>query len=139
MTIITKGININSKGEDDMVDLTTPISEAVDETKLTAGIVTIFVAGSTAAVTTIEYEPGLKIDFPKMLSRIAPKDLVYEHDNTWHDGNGHSHVRASLIGASLTIPFKDNKLLLGRWQQVVLLEMDTRRRERKIILQIIGE
>ena len=106
---------------------------------LQTGIVTIFVAGSTAAVTTIEYEPGLEIDFPKMLSRIAPKDVVYEHDKTWHDGNGHSHVRASLVGPSLTIPFKDNKLLLGTWQQVVLLEMDTRRRERKIILQIIGE
>ena len=119
--------------------LTTPISKAVKETRLTAGIVTIFVAGSTAAVTTIEYEPGLEIDFPKMLSRIAPKDVVYEHDKTWHDGNGHSHVRASLVGPSLTIPFKDNKLLLGTWQQVVLLEMDTRRRERKIILQIIGE
>ena len=139
MTIITKDININSKGENDMVDLTTSISKAVEETKLTAGIVTIFVAGSTAAVTTIEYEPGLEIDFPKMLSRIAPKDVVYEHDKTWHDGNGHSHVRASLVGPSLTIPFKDNKLLLGTWQQVVLLEMDTRRRERKIILQIIGE
>ena len=74
-----------------------------------------------------------------MLSRIAPKDVVYEHDKAWHDGNGHSHVRASLVGPSLTIPFKDNKLLLGTWQQVVLLEMDTRRRERKIILQIIGE
>ena len=74
-----------------------------------------------------------------MLSRIAPKDVVYEHDKTWHDGNGHSHVRASLVGPSLTIPFKANKLLLGTWQQVVLLEMDTRRRERKIILQIIGE
>jgi secondary thiamine-phosphate synthase enzyme len=138
MTIITKDINSNSKGENDMVDLTTPISKA-EETKLTAGIVTIFVAGSTAAVTTIEYEPGLKIDFPKMLSRIAPKDLVYEHDKTWHDGKGHSHVRASLVGPSLTIPFKDNKLLLGTWQQVVLLEMDTIRRERKIILQIMGE
>ncbi|MGB8936607.1 MAG: secondary thiamine-phosphate synthase enzyme YjbQ, partial [Candidatus Nitrosopolaris sp.] len=107
--------------------------------KLKDGIVTIFVAGSTAAVTTIEYEPGLRIDFPKMLSRIAPKDLDYEHDKTWHDGNGHSHVRASLVGPSLTIPFKDNNLMLGTWQQIVLMEMDTGKRERKIILQIIGE
>jgi secondary thiamine-phosphate synthase enzyme len=122
-----------------MIDLTIPTSEAVQETKLKDGIVTIFVAGSTAAVTTIEYEPGLRIDFPKMLSRIAPKDLDYEHDKTWHDGNGHSHVRASLVGPSLTIPFKDNNLMLGTWQQIVLMEMDTGKRERKIILQIIGE
>jgi secondary thiamine-phosphate synthase enzyme len=139
MTIITKNINIHSKGENDMIDLTMPTSEAVQETKLKDGIVTIFVAGSTAAVTTIEYEPGLRIDFPKMLSRIAPKDLDYEHDKTWHDGNGHSHVRASLVGPSLTIPFKDNNLMLGTWQQIVLMEMDTGKRERKIILQIIGE
>ncbi|MFZ0513192.1 MAG: secondary thiamine-phosphate synthase enzyme YjbQ [Candidatus Nitrosopolaris sp.] len=139
MTIITKTINIHSKGENDMIDLTIPTSEAVEETKLKDGIVTIFVAGSTAAVTAIEYEPGLQFDFPKMLSRIAPKDLDYQHDKTWHDGNGHSHVRASLVGPSLTIPFKDNNLMLGTWQQIVLMEMDTRKRERKIILQIIGE
>ena len=90
-------------------------------------------------MTTIEYEPGLENDFPKMLSRIAPKEIEYKHNKTWHDGNGHSHVRASLIGPSITIPFKDGNLLLGTWQQIVLLEMDTRQRERKIILQIIGE
>jgi secondary thiamine-phosphate synthase enzyme len=139
MTIVTKTINIHSKGETDMIDLTIPTSEAVEETKLKDGIVIIFVAGSTAAVTTIEYEPGLQVDFPKMLSRIAPKNVEYEHDKTWHDENGHSHVRASLVGPSLTIPFKDNNLMLGTWQQIVLMEMDTRKRERKIILQIIGE
>ena len=139
MTIITKSLNINSKAENDMVDITTPTSRAIQESKLTNGIVIIFVAGSTAAVTTIEYEPGLKTDFPKMLSRIAPKELGYEHDKRWHDGNGHSHVRASLVGPSLTIPFKDTKLMLGIWQQIVLLEMDTKKRERTIILQIIGE
>ena len=82
-------------------------------------------------ITTIEYEPGLTQDFPRMLSRIAPKDIEYEHDNTWRDGNGHSHVRASLIGPSLTIPFKDGDLILGTWQQIILLETDTRQRERK--------
>ena len=107
--------------------------------KFKQGIVTIFIAGSTAAVTTIEYEPGLKTDFPKMLSRIAPNNIGYEHDKTWHDGNGHSHVRASLVGPSLTIPFKDSRLLLGTWQQIVVVEMDIRERERKIILQIMGE
>jgi secondary thiamine-phosphate synthase enzyme len=98
-----------------------------------------FVSGSTASITTIEYEVGLKKDFPKMLARIAPSEVEYEHDNTWHDGNGHSHVRASLIGPSLTVPFKNKGLMLGTWQQIVLLEMDTRPRKRKIVLQMIGE
>lgn len=139
MTIVTKTITVNSKGENDMIDLTLPTSKVVQETNLNDGIVTIFIQGSTAAVTTIEYEPGLRIDFPKMLSRIVPKNIEYEHDKTWHDGNGHSHVRASLVGPSLTIPFKDRRLLLGTWQQIVVMEMDVRHRERKIILQIMGE
>jgi len=139
MTIVTESIQIKSRGENDMIDITTSISKAVEDSKVTYGIVTVFVAGSTAAVTTIEYEPGLKIDFPNMLSRIVPKNLEYEHDKTWHDGNGHSHIRASLVGPSLTIPFKDGRLLLGTWQQIVILEMDIRQRERKVILQIMGE
>ena len=122
-----------------MIDITRSISKAVEDSKIKCGIVTVFMAGSTAAVTTIEYEPGLKIDFPKMLSRIAPKNVEYEHDKTWHDGNGHSHIRASLVGPSLNIPFKDGRLLLGTWQQIVILEMDIRERERQIILQIMGE
>ena len=113
MPIITKTITVSSKGENDMIDLTQSTSKAVEETDLKDGIVTIFVEGSTAAVTTIEYEPGLRTDFPKMLSRIVPENIEYEHDKTWHDGNGHSHVRASLVGPSLTIPFKDSRLLLG--------------------------
>ena len=95
-------------------------------------------AGSTAAITTIEYEPGLINDFPEMLSRIIPKNIEYEHDNTWHDGNGHSHVRASLVGPSLTVPIINGKLTLGTWQQIVLLEMDTRPRNRNLILQIMS-
>ena len=122
-----------------MIDITASVSKAIEGSKFKQGIVTIFIAGSTAAVTTIEYEPGLKTDFPKMLSRIAPNNIGYEHDKTWHDGNGHSHVRASLVGPSLTIPFKDSRLLLGTWQQIVVVEMDIRQRERKIILQIMGE
>jgi secondary thiamine-phosphate synthase enzyme len=139
MTVITKTTRIKTRGENDMIDITGETSKAVEESKLKDGIVTVFVSGSTAAITTIEYEPGLAQDFPRMLSRIAPKDIEYEHDNTWRDGNGHSHVRASLIGPSLTIPFKDGDLILGTWQQIILLETDTRQRERKIILQIIGE
>jgi len=139
MPIITKTITVSSKGENDMIDLTQSTSKAVEETDLKDGIVTIFVEGSTAAVTTIEYEPGLRTDFPKMLSRIVPENIEYEHDKTWHDGNGHSHVRASLVGPSLTIPFKDSRLLLGTWQQIVIIEMDIRQRKRQIILQIMGE
>ncbi len=139
MSVITKTITVRSNGENDMIDITRQTDEAIKASGLQDGIVAIFVSGSTAAVTTIEYEPGLKKDFPEMLARIAPSDIIYEHDNTWHDGNGHSHVRASLIGPSLTVPFKNKSLMLGTWQQVVLLEMDTRPRDRKIILQLIGE
>jgi len=139
MAIISRSIQMKSKGENDIIDITNQTANEVKESRLQDGIVTVFVPGSTAAVTTIEYEPGLKKDFPCMLSRIAPRDVQYEHDKTWHDGNGHSHVRASLIGPSLTIPFKDGNLMIGTWQQIVLLEMDTRDRERYVVLQIIGE
>jgi secondary thiamine-phosphate synthase enzyme len=139
MPIITRTIVVNSPRENHMTDITKETEEAVKASRLQDGIVTIFVSGSTAAVTTIEYEPGLKKDFPNMLARIAPQEIEYEHDNTWHDGNGHSHVRASLIGPSLTVPFKDRSLMLGTWQQIVLIEMDIRPRYRNIILQMIGE
>jgi secondary thiamine-phosphate synthase enzyme len=139
MAIISRSIQIKSKGENDIIDITNQTANEVKESRLQDGIVTVFVPGSTAAVTTIEYEPGLKKDFPSMLSRIAPREVQYEHDKTWHDGNGHSHVRASLIGPSLTIPFKNGNLMIGTWQQIVLLEMDTRHRERNVVLQIIGE
>ena len=139
MKVITKTVKLRSSRENDIINITGQTSEAIKESKLKDGIITVFVAGSTAAITTIEYEPGLVQDFPEMLSRIAPKDARYHHDNTWHDGNGHSHVRASLVGPSLTVPFSNNDLILGTWQQIVLLEMDTRRRERVIVLQILGE
>jgi secondary thiamine-phosphate synthase enzyme len=136
---MTKNIQLKSKGETDIIDITDHVSQAIEESSVSNGIATVFVAGSTAALTTIEYEPGLKHDFPQMLSRVAPKDIVYEHDNTWHDGNGHSHVRASLIGPSLTIPVVGGKLTLGTWQQIVFLEMDTRPRNRNVIVQMLGE
>lgn len=139
MRIMTKNIQLKSKGETDNIDITDHVSQAIEESSVSNGIATVFVAGSTAALTTIEYEPGLKHDFPQMLSRVAPKDIVYEHDNTWHDGNGHSHVRASLIGPSLTIPVVGGKLTLGTWQQIIFLEMDTRPRNRNVIVQMLGE
>lgn len=139
MKVLSDNIQLHSEGEGDIIDLTTQLSNIVKDSEIKNGTVTIFVSGSTAAVTTIEYEPGLVHDFPEMLSRIAPRDIEYKHDNTWHDGNGHSHVRSSLIGPSITIPIVQGKLTLGTWQQVVLLEMDTRPRTRTVILQIMGE
>ena len=139
MKVVSDTIKLQTEGEGDMIDMTSQLSNIVKESKIKNGTVTIFVSGSTAAVTTIEYESGLIHDFPVMLSRIVPKGIEYEHDNTWHDGNGHSHVRSSLIGPSITIPIIHGKLTLGTWQQVVLLEMDTRSRNRTVILQIMGQ
>lgn len=139
MTVITQTIKVKSKGQDDIIDITEKASNGIEESKLKNGIATIFVSGSTAALTTIEYEPGLLLDFPNMLERVAPQNIEYGHEKMWHDGNGHSHVRASLLGPSLTVPFKDGELMLGRWQQIVLVECDTRSRDRSLILQITGE
>ncbi len=139
MTVKTKQLSIHTRGEGDILDVTGAVAEAVVETKLKNGIVTVFVPGSTGALTTIEYEPGLLKDLPDMLERVAPRNLVYEHEKRWHDGNGHSHVRASLIGPSLTVPFSNGRLTLGTWQQIIFMELDARSRSRNLILQIIGE
>ena len=139
MSVKTKELSIHTRGEGDILDVTRAVADAVVETKLRNGIVTVFVPGSTGAVTTIEYEPGLLKDFPNLLERVAPKNLVYEHEKRWHDGNGHSHVRASLIGPSLTVPFANGRLTLGTWQQIVFMELDVHSRARDLILQIIGE
>src|SRR5215210_9273007 len=132
MTVITKNIQIESKSENDIIDITDLVLKIVKESKIQNGAVVVFVVGSTAAITTIEYEPGLRKDFPEMLSTLVPSDMEYAHDNTWHDGNGHSHVRASLIGPSVIISFTEGHLTLGTWQQIVLVEMDTRPRLRRI-------
>ena len=139
MKILFKDFSIETKGENDMVDITDNLDKLLNQAKINNGLLTIFVPGSTAALTTIEYEPGLKIDFTSTLKRLVPKNITYEHDKTWHDGNGHSHVKASIIGPSLTIPFKDGKLTLGTWQQVVLIEMDTNSRSRRLVIQMMGE
>ena len=139
MAVVSKQLSIHTKGEDDIQDITQKVSNAVAETRLQSGIVTVFVTGSTGALTTIEYEPGLLTDLPNILGRIAPKGLSYEHEKRWHDGNGHSHVRASLIGPSITVPFINGRLTLGTWQQLVFVELDIRSRTRNIVLQIIGE
>ncbi len=139
MTVKTKQLSIHTRGEGDILDVTSAVADAVVETKLKNGIVTVFVPGSTGALTTIEYEPGLLKDFPNLLERVAPKNLAYEHEKRWHDGNGHSHVRASLIGPSLTVPFSNGRLTLGTWQQIIFMELDVRSRARNLILQIMGE
>ena len=139
MTVSTNLIKIQSKGENDMIDLTEKISYFVKKSSISNGIVTVFVSGSTGSIISIEYEPGLIKDFPKMLSRIAPKNSDYSHEQMWHDGNGHSHVKASLVGPSITIPFNEGQLCLGTWQQIVFVELDSRSRNRELILQIIGE
>lgn len=139
MNIITKTLFYQTRGENDILDITEDVTRELNTTKMKNGIITIFIPGSTGAITTIEYEPGLLLDLPNTLEKIAPRNLSYEHEKRWHDGNGHSHVRASLIGPSLTVPFADNVLTLGTWQQIVFLELDARNRRRKIILQIMGE
>ena len=137
--IVTKTLKVKSKGENDMIDISEETIDSVLESGIKNGNVTVFVSGSTAALTTIEFEPGLQKDFPEMLSRLAPNDLEYGHEKMWHDGNGRSHVKASLVGPSLTIPFTNGQLLLGTWQQIVLVELDTRSRRRNLVVQIIGE
>ncbi len=137
--MVTKQLSLQTRGEVDILDVTGRVAEAVAESKLKKGIITVFVPGSTGALTTIEYEPGLLQDLPNALERLAPKKLMYEHEKRWHDGNGHSHVRASIMSPSITVPFVDGRLTLGTWQQLVFVELDVRRRNRNLVLQIIGE
>ena len=139
MTVVSKQLSFHTRGEGDILDVTRDVAEAVTGSNLKNGVVTIFLPGSTGALTTIEYEPGLLKDLPNILERVAPKKLLYEHEKRWHDGNGHSHVRASIIGPSITVPFVNGRLTLGTWQQVVFIELDVRGRNRNLILQIIGE
>ena len=137
--IVTKKISLQTKGECDIIDITPQVAHQLAETNIKDGTATLFVAGSTAGVSTIEFESGLLADFQSMWQRNVPKGIPYDHDHRWGDGNGYSHVRASLLGASLVIPFNDQKLTLGTWQQVVLVDFDNRPRSRQIILQIMGE
>ena len=123
----------------EVLDITDEVQEALEKTSLKTGVVTVFVTGATAAVTTIEYEDGLVADLGDALQRIAPIEIDYAHNERWHDGNGHSHIRASLLGPSLSVPFCEGRLMLGTWQQIVFLELDNRPRQRKVVVQIMGE
>jgi len=139
MTVVTKDIAFQTKGDCDILDITSDVVRGIEESGVSNGIVTLFVAGSTAGITTIEYEPRLLSDFRNMWGRVIPQNIPYEHNKTWGDGNGHSHVRASTLGASLSIPFINKRLTLGTWQQIVFIDFDNRPRSRKLVLQIMGE
>ncbi len=138
MQVSTHRIQVSTRGDTDIVDLTPRISKILSESNLSEGQMTVFVPGATGGVSVVEYEPGLLQDIPEMLDKIAPKGEVYHHDQTWHDGNGHSHLRATLIGPSLTIPFEKQSLILGTWQQVILLDFDNRPRDRNVVVQLMG-
>ncbi len=139
MAVFTESISYKTKGEGDIVDLTGDAAAVVTKSGVENGIVIIFVPGSTAGITTIEYEDGLIRDFPAMLERIAPRDTEYLHEKRWRDGNGRSHVKASLLKPDLTVPFVRGELITGTWQQIVLVELDIRSRVREVIYQVLGE
>lgn len=139
MEIETYSISLSTKGNCDIVDITDKVHNLITQNNFSDGNVLVFAGGSTAGITTIEYEPGLLKDYPKFFERIVPGNINYEHDNTWHDGNGHSHIRAALQGASLTVPFSKGRLLLGTWQQIIFIDFDNRSRKRKITVQVTGK
>ena len=137
--VYTRRSTITTRDQGDAHDVTEAVAKAVTDSGLTAGIATVFVVGSTAGITTLEFESGVISDLARALESIAPRDGEYAHHLRWHDDNGSSHVRAALIGPSVTIPFADGRLLLGTWQQIALVELDTRGRRRDVVVQLIGE
>ena len=138
MTVETYTFEVRTKGNTDIIDITDNVREKIEDAEFWEGHAIVFAGGSTAGITTIEYEPGLLKDYPAFFEKIAPSGISYSHDQTWHDGNGHSHVRAALQGASFTVPFSQGELLLGTWQQIILVDFDNRHRNRNIIVQITG-
>jgi secondary thiamine-phosphate synthase enzyme len=139
MKVISDSFEFSTSGFNDMHDLTGIVSKKLSEHGLKDGIVTLFVPGSTGGLTTIEYESGLVKDFSELMEKIAPRGVPYHHDARWGDGNGFSHVRASLLGPSLTVPFSRGELSLGTWQQVVFVDFDNRSRSRRVLFQFMGE
>jgi secondary thiamine-phosphate synthase enzyme len=137
--VSTHRSTVSTKEQGDVHDVTSFVAKAVADSGLRAGIVTVFVVGSTAGITTLEFESGVIADLGRALEGIAPRQGEYEHHLRWHDDNGSSHVRAALVGPSVTIPVADGRLLLGTWQQVALVELDTRGRRREIVVQVLGE
>jgi secondary thiamine-phosphate synthase enzyme len=139
MIVRTDHIYLTTRGDTDIIDITQNITECIHSSKLMNGLVTVFCPSSTSGVTTIENEPGVLQDLKRVFNQIAPKEGTYQHDLAWHDGNGHSHIRAALLKASLTIPLVGGRMTLGTWQQVVYIDFDNRPRRRDIIIQFIGE
>ena len=139
MPVKTDSISIRTKGNADVHDMTDQIANVVSNSGLRDGMVTIFCPSSTSALTTIEYESGAVSDLRRLFDEIIPINREYAHNERWHDGNGHSHVRAALLGPSITIPFVDRQLTLGTWQQVIYVDFDNRPRQRKLIVQLVGE
>lgn len=139
MGVFHTTIELSTQGENDIIDITDDIQNQIAKSSLKDGICCVYVPGSTGTITTIEYEPGLMKDVPCALEKIAPRNQPYDHHETWHDDNGRSHVKASLMGPGITIPFQNKKLIHGTWQQIVFMELDTRPRNRSIIVQLVGE
>jgi secondary thiamine-phosphate synthase enzyme len=137
--IVTKQIGLKTRGNCDIMDITPQVEQQLAETAVNSGLVTLFIDGSTAGITTIEYESGLVADFQRMWERNVSQSIPYDHDRRWGDGNGHAHVRASLLGASLVVPFTAKRLSLGTWQQIIVVDFDNRPRSRQVIMQILGE
>ncbi len=137
MPVITEKISINTRGFTDIIDITTKVQKAVYDKALQDGQVLVYVSGSTASVTTIEYEPGLLKDLPEAFEKFAPMNKTYHHDETWHDGNGYAHVRAAIVGNSITVPLINSALQLGTWQQIVLIDFDNKPRTRSVIVQVV--
>lgn len=137
--IYTKTASFPTRGFSDIIDITPAVAEAIKKSKVVDGLVTVSVPGSTAGITTIEYEPGLMEDLKRALEELAPQGRPYEHDNAWGDGNGFAHVRAALMGPSRSFPVKDRKVMLGTWQQIVLIDFDNRPRDREVIIHVMGE
>ncbi len=137
--VISAEINLRTKGNNDILNITDQVQKCVTDSGIKNGMATVFVTHSTVGITTIEFEPGLVSDLQRAWELLIPKNIKYDHDARWGDGNGYSHVRASMLGASITVPFTDNKLILGTWQQIIIVDFDNRPRQRKIIVQILGE
>lgn len=139
MTVKSYKFKVNSKGYCHLEDITSQVAGCLDKSGLKDGLCCVAVAGSTAAISTIEYEPGLLKDIPEFFEKLFPSDIPYHHDETWHDGNGFSHMRSFLLKTSHTVPFSNSRLLLGAWQQIVLADFDNKSRSREVVVQIIGE
>lgn len=139
MGIETVSFQMKTRGETDIIDITHEVQSALAKSRITSGIATVFISGSTAGITTIEYESGLIKDLKDAYERIAPRNERYEHNLKWGDGNGYAHIRASLTGQDVTVPFTDKKLNLGTWQQIILIDFDNRERTREVTVRIIGE